>query len=86
MSLQSWKIWVSQSSAWDTLGHSQSCYFCVRLDVCFGLLEAEPLAQSEVPSVVEQVFIEDIIVLCSIQLTLNTDHHASLLGWHWASN
>ncbi len=32
------------------------------------MLEGEPSAQSEVLSPVEQVFIEDISVLCSIQL------------------
>ncbi len=35
------------------------------------MLEGEPSAQSEVLSAVEQVFIEDISVLCSIQLSLN---------------
>ncbi len=35
------------------------------------MLGGEPSAQSEVLSAVEQVFIEDISVLCSIQLSLD---------------
>ncbi len=45
------------------------------------MLEGEPLAQSEVRSAVEQVFIEDIAVLCSIQLSLNPDQSSSPCRW-----
>ncbi len=37
------------------------------------MLEGEPSAQSEVLSAVEQVFIEDISAVGSIQLSLGTD-------------
>ena len=37
------------------------------------LLEDEPSAQSEVLSTLDQVFIKDISVLCSVQLSLNPD-------------
>ena len=37
------------------------------------LLEGEPLPQSEVLSALEQVFIKDLSVLCSVQLNLNPD-------------
>ena len=42
------------------------------------VLEGEPLAQSEVLSAPEQVFIEDISILCSVQLSLNPDQSPSL--------
>ncbi len=45
------------------------------------LLEGEPLAQSVVLSTVKQVFIEDISVLCSIQLSLNPDQSPSSCRW-----
>lgn len=48
----------------------------VVLAVSFGLLsvvEDEPLAQSEFLSVVEQIFIEDLSVLCAIQLSFNPE-------------
>jgi hypothetical protein len=37
------------------------------------LLEGEPLPQSEVLSALEQVFIKDLSVLCSVHLTLDPD-------------
>ncbi len=75
------------SQGWATLGHSQSC----PLLCCLGcvlrvivMLEGEPLAQSEVLSAVEQVFIENISVLCSIQLSLNPDQSPSPCYWKTA--
>ena len=62
------------------------------------LLEGEPSAESEVLSTLDQVFIKDITVLWSVQLSLNPDqslqlkntptawcchHYASPLGWYW---
>ena len=41
------------------------------------LLEDEPSAQSEVLSALDQVFIKDISVLCSVQLSLNPDQSPS---------
>ena len=37
------------------------------------LLEGEPLPQSEVLSALEQVFIKDLSVLCSVNLFLHSD-------------
>ena len=37
------------------------------------LLEGEPLPQSEVLSVLRQVFIKDLFVLCSVHLSLNPE-------------
>ena len=37
------------------------------------LLEGEPLPQSEVMSALEQVFIKDLAVLCSVHLSLDPD-------------
>ena len=37
------------------------------------LLEGEPLPQSEVLSALEQVFIKDLFVLCSVHLSLGPD-------------
>jgi hypothetical protein len=37
------------------------------------LLEGEPLPQSEVLSALEQIFIKDLSVLCSIHLSLDPD-------------
>ncbi len=42
------------------------------------LLEWEPSAQSEVLSALEQVFIKDIFVLCSVQPSLNPSHSLAL--------
>ena len=51
------------------------CLGCVlRLIV---LLEGEPSAQSEVLSALDQVFIKDISVLCSVQLSLTPDQSPS---------
>ncbi len=58
------------------------------------MLGGEPSAQSEVLSSVEQVFIEDISVLCPIQLSLNFDQspspccnqHTLFLGWYSAGD
>ena len=47
------------------------CLGCVL--VVFVLLEGEPSAQSEVLSGLEQVFIKDLSVLCSVHLSLNSD-------------
>ncbi len=56
------------------------------------MLEGDPSAQSEVLSTVEQVFIEDISVLFSIQLSLNPvpaaeeqSHSMRLLPAHFTS-
>ena len=47
------------------------CLGCVLRVVV--LLEGEPSPQSEVLSDLEQVFIKDLSVLCSIHLSLNSD-------------
>jgi hypothetical protein len=47
------------------------CLGCVLRVVV--LLEGEPLPQSAVLSVLEQVFIKDLSVLCSVQFSLNPD-------------
>ena len=47
------------------------CLGCVRRVVV--LLEGEPSPQSEVLSALEQVFIKDLSVLCSIHLSLDPD-------------
>ncbi len=61
--------WLGHSRGFTEMSLSHSC---VTLAVCFiVMLEGEPSAQSEVLSAVEQVFIENISVLCSIQLSLN---------------
>ena len=46
---------------------------CIVLAVCLGLLEGEPSPQSEVLSALEQVFIKDLSVLCSVHLSLDPD-------------
>ena len=49
---------------------------CVVLAVCLGsllLLEGEPSPQSKVLSALEQVFIKDHSVLCSVHLSLDPD-------------
>ena len=46
------------------------CLGCVLSVV---LLEGEPSPQSEVLSALEQVFIKDLSVLCSVNLSLNPD-------------
>jgi hypothetical protein len=43
------------------------------------LLEGELSPQSEDLSALEQVFIKDISVLCSVHLSLDPDQHQSLL-------
>ena len=48
-----------------------SCLGCVLRFVV--LLEGEPSPQSEVLSALEQVFIKDFTVLCSVHLSLNSD-------------
>ena len=45
------------------------CLGCVRRVVV--VLEGEPSAQSEVLSAMEQVFIKDLSVLCSVHLSLD---------------
>ena len=68
---------LSPSSGWATQGHSETCpeatYFlgCVLRVVV--LLEGEPSPQSEDLSALEQVFIKDLSVLCSIHLSLDPD-------------
>ena len=47
------------------------CIGCVLRVVV--LLEGEPSPQSEVQSALEQVFIKDLSVLCSVHLSLNPD-------------
>ena len=47
------------------------CLDCVLRVVV--LLEGEPLPQSEVLSALEQVFIKDLSVLCSVHLSLDPD-------------
>ena len=49
-----------------------SCLGCVLW--VFVLLEHKPFAQSEVLSSLDQVFIKDISLLYSVQLSLNPDH------------
>ena len=51
------------------------CLGCVLRVVV--LLEGEPLHQSEVLSTLEQVFIKDLSVLCSIHLSLDPDYSPS---------
>jgi hypothetical protein len=47
------------------------CLGCVlRVDV---ILEGEPSPQSGVLSALEQVFIKDLSVLCSVHVSLNSD-------------
>ena len=70
-------VWLGScpGSGWATQGHSKTCpevtLGCV-LRVVF-LLEGEQSPQSEVLSALEQVFIKDLCVLCSVQLSLNPD-------------
>ena len=52
------------------------CLGCVLRVVV--LLEGEPLAQSEVLSALDQVFMKDISVLCSNQLSLNPEQSLPL--------
>uniref|UniRef100_A0A8C6X5I0 Cadherin domain-containing protein n=1 Tax=Naja naja TaxID=35670 RepID=A0A8C6X5I0_NAJNA len=54
--------------------------FCVVMAVCLGSLGSEPSAQSEVLRAVQQVFIEDIPILCSIPLFLNPEQSPSPCG------
>ena len=46
---------------------------CLGYVLRYVLLEGEPLPQSEVLSVLEQVFIKDLSVLCSVHLSLDAD-------------
>ncbi len=46
------------------------------------MLKGEPLAQSDVLSAVEQVFIDDISVLYSIHTLM----HSLILGWYSAGD
>ena len=48
--------------------HCLGCVFRV-----FVLLECEPSPQSEVLRALEQVFIKDLSVLCSVHLSLDSD-------------
>ena len=48
--------------------HCLGCVFRVIV-----LLEVEPSAQSEVLSALEQVFMKDLAVLCSVHLSLDPD-------------
>ena len=95
----SMKCWiVFKSGFW--LGHSRtfmelSLKPLLRVIV---LLEGEPSAQSEVPSALDQVYVKDISILCSVQLRQSRPvpatekhpmsccchHHTSLLGWYWS--
>ena len=56
---------------------------CFVLAVCLGHcpVRSEPSAQSEVPSALDQVFIEDLFLLCSIQLPINHDQSPCLCCW-----
>ena len=47
------------------------CLGCVLMDVV--LLEGEPSPQSEVLSALEQVFIKDLSILCSVHFSLDPD-------------
>ena len=66
----------SPGSGWATQGHSETCpeatpvlcWLCVVV-----LLEGEPSPQSELLSALEQVFIKDLSVLCSVLLSLDPD-------------
>ena len=51
------------------------CLDCVLSVVV--LLEGEPSPQSEVLSALEQAFIKDLSVLCSVDLSLNPDESPS---------
>uniref|UniRef100_A0AAZ3QKP1 UDENN domain-containing protein n=1 Tax=Oncorhynchus tshawytscha TaxID=74940 RepID=A0AAZ3QKP1_ONCTS len=69
----------SPGSGWATQEHSERlvpkpllpCLGCVLRVVV--LLEGEPSPQSEVLSALEQVFIKDLSVLCSVHLSLDPD-------------
>ena len=61
-------------------GHSRTFRDLSRSLCCLGsvlrvvvLLEGEPSSQSEVLSTLEQVFIKDLSVLCSVHLALDPD-------------
>jgi hypothetical protein len=62
-----------QGSGWDTEGHSETCPEATPA-LCWlwvvVLLDGEPLPQSEVLSILEQVFIKDLSVLCAVHLSL----------------
>ena len=75
----------SQGSGWATQGHFPSCpsdtpelFGCVFQIIV--LLNSEPSAQSEVLSRLDQVF-KHISVLCSLQLSLNTDESPCPFCW-----
>ena len=73
------RLGSSPGFGWATQGHSETsvqkpllhCLGCVLRVVV--LLEGEPSPQSEVLSPLEQAFIKDLSVLCSIYLCLNPD-------------
>ena len=56
----------SPGSGWATQGH---CIGCVLRAIV--LLEYEPSPQSEVLTILEQVFMKDFFVLCSVHLSLD---------------
>ena len=55
------------------------CLGCVLRVVV--VLEGEPLPRSGVLSALEQMFIKDISVLCSVHLSLNPDYSFSPYLW-----
>merc|ERR1712002_444701 len=63
-------LWLGHSRTFTELSLSHSCIVLAVLRVIV-LLEGEPSAQSEVLSALDQVFIKNISVLCSVQLSLN---------------
>ena len=83
MSLQGSSMWF-KSGLWldihrgvpKPLLHCLGCVLMVTV-----LLEGELSAESEVQSTPDQVFIEDISVICSVQLSLNPNQLPSPCHW-----
>ena len=72
----------SPGSSWATQGHSENVWPtpAIQLLRCIGsvlrvvvLLEGEPSPQSAVLSALEQVFIKDLFVLCSLHLCIGPE-------------
>ena len=63
----------SPGSGWATQGHSETCTEATPALKVIVLLEGEPSPQSEVLSTLEQVFIKDLSVLCSVHISLDPD-------------
>jgi hypothetical protein len=68
-----YRLWLGHARIFRDLSWSHSCVF---LAVCLGTLSCWKVnlrPQSEVLSVLMQVFIKDLSVLCSVHLSLNPD-------------